>query len=659
MNNSVFRINLDLNRHQSQVSLPVFLGDKSREIRANICYGSQPYIIEDGCLAMIAIKRPGGTRLEDFCPIEDKSTVVYAFSENTAAEPGVHDCDIKIIGADGGIIGTARFVMVVSERAVPSDDIVVTAEDYTAVDAMLAQEAQRQTAEAERVSAEAERASASVDNSSAETERVTAEAARVAAEVKRVSAESGRVIAEAERVAKDAERDTKINKAVSDSAEAVETAGEALEIAESVSGVVGGGAIIDFSTVVEAVNQAVATANAAKSQSDATRTNLINLSAQVQGIGRTYVISGYIPGLLDFLSSDASITLSEDRDGDGADETYTIYASDLNTGDNLLITQSDVPDLWVEMNSSGVADTIEIGGTEYELNITKNGAKIGVAHVLETDITVLEGYATSARASATDSAASAAAALVSESNAKASEQAVEEAFRRGTPYIGDDGYWYIGDTSTGVKAAGEDGADGQDGEDGADGAVGNGIASIELVSTTAVNGRTVKEYKITFTDGTEYSYTVTDGKDGVNGANGADGEPYVLTEADKTEIVNSVLAELPYYDGSVDIEGGSTEDPLAGTWVLNDELTDINPGDNMWEYSVNFVSTNTDYTRFANFSGIPAKDYMLYYGNLQVYGSGSWRYGDSYKTITITSNLADVTDGDILLTWLQANATKQ
>ena len=35
-----------------------------------------------------------------------------------------------------------------------------------------------------------------------------------------------------------------------------------------------------------------------------------------------------------------------------------------------------------------------------------------------------------------------------------------------TPYIGADGYWYIGDESTGVKATGENGKDGTNGTDG-------------------------------------------------------------------------------------------------------------------------------------------------------------------------------------------------
>lgn len=39
--------------------------------------------------------------------------------------------------------------------------------------------------------------------------------------------------------------------------------------------------------------------------------------------------------------------------------------------------------------------------------------------------------------------------------------------------------------------------------------------------------------------------------DGVNGKDGEDGKDYVLTAADKTEIANLVIAELPVYNGEV------------------------------------------------------------------------------------------------------------
>jgi hypothetical protein len=119
--------------------------------------GSKPYVIADGCLAKISIKRPTGTRLEGFCTIEGNTTIVYPFSENTCATEGIHECDVTLYGLDEKVITSPRFKMVVSERVVKIDDIVITDTDQTALDAMLAKEAERQTAEAERKSAETRR----------------------------------------------------------------------------------------------------------------------------------------------------------------------------------------------------------------------------------------------------------------------------------------------------------------------------------------------------------------------------------------------------------------------------------------------------------------------------------------------------------------------
>ena len=156
MNSSNYRFTLDMHSAQSQVSIPVMLGDTGRTLRINLSDGSNPYRITDGCLAKISIKRPTETRLEEFCSIENNTTIVYPFSqnENTCAVEGIHECDVTLYGSDGSIITSPRFTMVVNERVVRSDDIVISDEDQTAIDAMLTAEAARQVAETERLANE-------------------------------------------------------------------------------------------------------------------------------------------------------------------------------------------------------------------------------------------------------------------------------------------------------------------------------------------------------------------------------------------------------------------------------------------------------------------------------------------------------------------------
>ena len=93
-----------------------------------------------------------------------------------------------------------------------------------------------------------------------------------------------------------------------------------------------------------------------------------------------------------------------------------------------------------------------------------------------------------------------------------------------TPFIGENGNWWINTTDTGVKAQGDAGADGQDGADG------NGIESIVLHTTVGK----IKTYRITFTDTTTFDFSVTDGNDGSDGVDGEDG-----TDGKSVEIQNS------------------------------------------------------------------------------------------------------------------------
>lgn len=446
MNSSIYRFTLGMNSSQSQISIPVMLGDTGREWHINLSGGGRPYIIADGCLAKLSIKRPTGTRLEEFCSIEDNTTIVYKFdqNENTCAVEGIHNCDISLYGLDGRVIATARFTMVVSERVVARDDVVLTDEDFTAVDAMLKAETQRQNNEAQRVDAETVRISAEESRSSAEEERISAEKARVEAEEERISAESERKTAEVARisaenerayneeirVSKDERRDAAIQGAVDASGRAEANSTSALEKANRASeDVVGFRAEIGTealstgqNTVKASVNYAVGTANIAKNQSDVTRTNLINLSAQVQGIGRSYVVPDF-SYFIDFLNSIKSIALKEDRDGDGVDETYNVYISDIKTGDNIIIVETGVPDFWFEKNTAlSSFETYTYNNTEYILSAKSSGVTIGGAHILETDYTVIEGYAMSASASAQDAKQSATAAETSATNAFQSEQ---------------------------------------------------------------------------------------------------------------------------------------------------------------------------------------------------------------------------------------------
>lgn len=104
-------------------------------------------------------------------------------------------------------------------------------------------------------------------------------------------------------------------------------------------------------------------------------------------------------------------------------------------------------------------------------------------------------------------------------------------------------------------------------------------------------------------------------------------------------------------------EEPTTEDALAGTWVFNDTLTD----DILNRFEVSFSSDGVLYSSISGYPEVqkPRHVYLVYGGTdtITVYDN-AW-LSSVNKTITITSNLSDVTNGSTLLAWLQANATKQ
>lgn len=211
MNSITHRFTLDMHRAQSQISIPITRGDTARVILVNLSDGGLPYIIETGCLAKFEVKRPTGTHLEAFCPIEKNTTIRYDFSQNvnTAAVEGIHECSVILYDAEGLRIASPRFTMIVSDRVLNSDDLDLSDDDARIIDVMIADEIKRREEEIDRKNAETARAEAEARRSLAETQRTEAEAQRAETEAQRAAAEAQR--AQAETIRATAEQDRNLS----------------------------------------------------------------------------------------------------------------------------------------------------------------------------------------------------------------------------------------------------------------------------------------------------------------------------------------------------------------------------------------------------------------------------------------------------------------
>ena len=169
-----------------------------------------------------------------------------------------------------------------------------------------------------------------------------------------------------------------------------------------------------------------------------------------------------------------------------------------------------------------------------------------------------------------------------------------------TPYIGENGNWWIGDTDTNQKACGEDGEQGIQGEKGED-----GVSIVEVKQTGLVDN--VMEFTIYFSNGEEFVYTVTNGvngQQGPQGEQGIQGEPgedgvsvlsivktateglvdtYTITYSDGSHSTFTVTNGANGVDGAQGIQGEKGEDghtPVItiganGNWYVDDVDTGI------------------------------------------------------------------------------------
>lgn len=163
----------------------------------------------------------------------------------------------------------------------------------------------------------------------------------------------------------------------------------------------------------------------------------------------------------------------------------------------------------------------------------------------------------------------------------------------------------------------------------------------------------------------------------------------------KLNIGDSVASGSGRVFKKLSAESEEVQDELSGTWVFNDIVNSPLSSDipfssasipvgattrstvYLYGFSVNFECAGVAYDEivFNNYGKVDNWNYLFsYYLNdvkmVNAYTFFSASYSektqdintwvvDTRKTINITSTLADVTNGDALLTWLKANATKQ
>ena len=158
MNNSIHRISLDIHNTGSQVSISANKRDTARSLHITLTENGKPYRIAEDCSAVFYMKKPAdinGDRatVYNHCNIEG-NLICYDFVSANTENAGVADCEVTLTGADGRIITSPHFTMVIDETLIDEDAVVGTNEFSALVSA---------TAEAKAITAEVEQKLANGD----------------------------------------------------------------------------------------------------------------------------------------------------------------------------------------------------------------------------------------------------------------------------------------------------------------------------------------------------------------------------------------------------------------------------------------------------------------------------------------------------------------
>lgn len=151
-----YRLRLDTTRPGSQAQIYVKKDDVlTRRLAIQLVSGSSAYPIEEAAEVTMRGVKPDGTVVFASCEIEN-GLILHTITQQTMAVAGRVNCELNVYG-EGGLVMTAPEFDIYVQGTLYGDDVVESADEFSALtDAILAEHA-RQEAEEERETAEDER----------------------------------------------------------------------------------------------------------------------------------------------------------------------------------------------------------------------------------------------------------------------------------------------------------------------------------------------------------------------------------------------------------------------------------------------------------------------------------------------------------------------
>lgn len=144
MNASIYRISLDIHEPHSNVCLDVKRGDTNRKIIISLTDGGFPYKISEECTAVLTGKKPDNKIVYNDCAIENNA-IIYELTQQASLVPGLVKCEVKLYGADGKLITSPKFSIIVDDTVYNEGDEIESEDEITYLTSLI-----RETADAIR-----------------------------------------------------------------------------------------------------------------------------------------------------------------------------------------------------------------------------------------------------------------------------------------------------------------------------------------------------------------------------------------------------------------------------------------------------------------------------------------------------------------------------
>ena len=136
MNYANYRITLEVQETGSNLILRMKKGDTGRKLYITLTDGGLPYRITPDCFAVFTAVKPDGHIVFNECDLEG-NTIVYPVKAQTVACCGTVRSEIRVYGADGMLLTSACFTLMVDDTVYTEGDDIESSDDFSALSKLL------------------------------------------------------------------------------------------------------------------------------------------------------------------------------------------------------------------------------------------------------------------------------------------------------------------------------------------------------------------------------------------------------------------------------------------------------------------------------------------------------------------------------------------